>query len=71
LTIGAPLESPPKAPGGPIDIEAEVVELGLLLPRGQALALEAAAHRRGLTTGQLLRHLLRDFLATSERSNGP
>ena len=71
LTMGVPPEGPPGPPGGPISLdEAGVVELGLLLPRGQAAALEAAAHRRGLTAGQLLRCLLRDFLATSERSRG-
>jgi hypothetical protein len=63
-------ESPPSAPGGPTNFEAEVVELELLLPRSEMAALEAAAHRRCLTTGQLLRLLLCDFLATSERSRG-
>jgi hypothetical protein len=71
LTMSVPPDSPPGAPEGATDLdEAGVVELGLLLPGGQAAALEAAAHRCGLTTGQLLRRLLRDFLATSERSRG-
>ena len=39
-------------------IDDEVVELALLLPRWQAEALEDAAHRRGLTTGQLLRKMI-------------
>ena len=39
-------------------IDAEVVELALLLPRWQALALENAAHQRGLSAGQMLRKLI-------------
>ncbi|HKA06382.1 MAG TPA: hypothetical protein VKD71_03935 [Gemmataceae bacterium] len=39
-------------------IDHEVVELALLLPRWQAEALEDAAHRRGLTTGQMLRRMI-------------
>ena len=50
------------AVGGIARPGAEVVELGLLLPAWQAGALEAAAHRRGLTAGQLARLLIRDFL---------
>ena len=41
---------------------AEVVEVHLLLPARQASALEAAAHQQGLTTGQLIRRLVRGFL---------
>jgi hypothetical protein len=43
--------------------DGEVVELTLLLPPGQAAALETAARQRGLTTAQLARQLVRDFLA--------
>jgi hypothetical protein len=39
-----------------------VVEVNLLLHAGQVAALEAAAHRRGLTAGQMVRRLVRDFL---------
>lgn len=39
-------------------LDQEVVELALLLPRWQAEALEEAAHRRGLTAGQMLRRLV-------------
>ena len=41
----------------------EVVELQLLLPRWQALALEAAAHNRGMTSGQILRRVITDLFA--------
>jgi hypothetical protein len=41
---------------------AEVVEVGLLLPASEAAALEAAACRRGLTVGQAVRRLIRDFV---------
>ena len=50
------------APGGIARPCGEVVELGLLLTAWQAGALEAAAHGRGLTAGQLARLLIRDFL---------
>jgi len=40
----------------------DVTELALLLPAGQARALEREARRRGLTVGQLLRSLVADCL---------
>lgn len=43
--------------------DQEVVEFPLLLPRWQALELEAAASRRGMTTGQMIRRLLGEMLA--------
>lgn len=43
--------------------DQEVVELPLLLPRWQALELEAVARERGMTTGQMLRRVIRDLLA--------
>jgi hypothetical protein len=43
--------------------DQEVVELPLLLPRWQALELEIAARERGMTTGQMLRRVIRDLLA--------
>jgi hypothetical protein len=45
--------------------DQEVVELPLLLPRRQAEALEAAARRRGLTTGQMLRRVIADLFGDS------
>ena len=41
--------------------DMDVVELPLLLPRWQAQALEAAASRRGMTTGQILRRVIGDL----------
>lgn len=43
--------------------DQEVVELPLLLPRWQAVELEAAASRRGMTTGQMLRRFIGELLA--------
>jgi hypothetical protein len=48
--------------------DGDMVEWTLFLPRQQALALEAAAHDRGLTVGQLLRRLIHDF-ADHEQAN--
>jgi hypothetical protein len=44
--------------------DQEVVELPLLLPRWQAIELEAAARRRGMTTGQMIRRVLGELLAS-------
>jgi hypothetical protein len=41
----------------------ECVELPLLLPAWQLAALGKEAARRGLTVGQFLRRLIRDWLA--------
>jgi hypothetical protein len=41
-----------------LQFDAEMVELALLLPRWQALALETAAKQRGLGAGQLLRRMI-------------
>jgi hypothetical protein len=62
LMIPGPPENPPRLSGDCTDRDAEVVELRLLLPTRQAAALEAAAHQRGLTVGQMIRRLLRDSL---------
>jgi hypothetical protein len=60
------------APEGLSALNGEVSELPLLLPAGDVLALEQEARRRGLTVGQLLRRLVRDFLREpdSERQRG-
>lgn len=47
-------------------IDADVVELALLLPRWQAEALEEAAYKRGLTAGQMLRKLIGTQLRSAE-----
>jgi len=44
--------------------DQEVVELALLLPLWQAMQLEAAASRRGMTTGQMLRRVIGELLAS-------
>lgn len=44
----------------------DVVELALLLPGNQAAALEAVAFQRGLTTGEMVRRLVREFLAAQQ-----
>ena len=43
--------------------EFDVIELPILLPEWQVTALEAAAHERGMTIGQLLRRLFADLFA--------
>jgi hypothetical protein len=48
--------------------EAEVIEVPLLLSGWQMSALEWAAHSHGLTTGEMVRQLLRDFLAAADRA---
>ena len=42
--------------------DTDVVEIPILLPGWQAMALEDAAHLQGLTVGEMLRHLLADVL---------
>lgn len=44
-------------------LEEDVVELPLLLPGWQVSKLETVAHQRGMTAAEMVRHLLRDFLA--------
>jgi hypothetical protein len=48
---------------GPDLHDTEVVEVPLLLPGWQISALETAAHDCGLTAAEMVRHLLRDFIA--------
>lgn len=49
-------------------LSRSAVELPLLVPSGEAAALEAAADERGLTVAQLARQLICDFLG---RTSGP
>ena len=46
-------------------IDNEVVELALLLPRWQAVALENAAHEQGISTAQMLRKLINSTIRNS------
>jgi len=43
-------------------VEEDVVEIPLLLPGWQVSALATAAHARGLTAGEMVRTLLREFI---------
>ena len=47
--------------------DGDMAELTLLLPGWEARRLEAAAHRRGLTTAQMLRRLIRNCTAADDR----
>jgi hypothetical protein len=47
---------------GPLLDREDVVEIPLLLQGWQMTALETAAHSRGLTAGEMVRDVLRDFL---------
>ncbi len=60
-TMSTPTFAPPPVAGEATRSDMEVVELPLLLPRWQAQALEAAASRRGMTTGQILRKVIGDL----------
>jgi hypothetical protein len=46
----------------------DVAEISLLLPGWQLSVLEDAARSRGLTFGQLVRRLLRDFIHRHDHS---
>jgi hypothetical protein len=39
-----------------------------LLPRWQAMALEAAASSRGMTTGQMLRRVITDLFGNAQEN---
>jgi hypothetical protein len=52
------------SPEGPPD----VAEVSLLLPGWQLEALECAAEARGMTSAQLVRRLLREFINRQEDS---
>jgi hypothetical protein len=42
-------------------LDNDMVELSVLLTRQQAVPLEREASRRGLTAGQMIRSLIRNF----------
>jgi hypothetical protein len=65
----------PEQPKGPAKdrftgADGEVIELPVLLPRGPAARLERLAAARGLTLGQLVRLVLRDYLACQAADAG-
>jgi hypothetical protein len=66
---GCPIES------RTCSLDAEIAELSLLLPAGQAAQMERLALSRDLTLGQLIRVVIRDYLAdrdvTGPVSNRP
>ena len=49
-----------------LEVPPEVAEITLLLPGWQLTALENAAEARGMTSAQLVRRLLRDFILRQE-----
>ena len=46
---------------------SEVVEIPLLLSIGQVSALESVAHQRGLTAGEMVRQVIREFIVNSKK----
>jgi len=57
------------SPEGRGVLEADVVEIPLLLPAGEVSALETAAHDQGLTAAEMVRCVLRDFIARLPQQN--
>jgi hypothetical protein len=53
----------PLLPSDHAGVDAEIVEIPLLLPRWQILALESVAEERGLTTGQMIRRLIGETIS--------
>jgi len=53
-------------PDPSLEVPPEVAEISLLLPGWQLAALENAAEARGMTSAQLVRRLLRDFILRQE-----
>ncbi len=52
----------------PATLDSGIVEIPLLLPAWQAEVLEDAAHDRGLTAAEMVRQLLRSFIAERLRA---
>jgi hypothetical protein len=48
--------------------QSDVIELPILLPEWQVVALEEAAKDRGMTVGQLLRRLVADVFPLKQRT---
>ena len=64
LKTGYDPTGPAKGGGG----DPEIVELPLLLPRWQIQALETAARRQGITTGQMIRRVISQQLSSVAQS---
>jgi hypothetical protein len=48
--------------------DGEIVEMSLLLPAWQAVAVEAAAHSQGLTAAQMVRRMLQEYFCKTVHS---
>jgi hypothetical protein len=53
----------------PADLDHDLVELALVLPRWQVDHLAAAARNQGLTAGQAIRRLIRGYCADQGRTD--
>ncbi len=50
-------------------LDEEMIELSLLIPSSQAAPLEQEARRQGLSAGELVRGLIREFLLYQSLGN--
>jgi hypothetical protein len=62
-TLGYLPPMPSTLPTDSSGVDAEIVEIPLLLPRWQILALESVAEEHGLTTGQMLRRMIGETIS--------
>jgi hypothetical protein len=60
-----------EGPQRPVVVTGGVTELALLIPAGELAALEERARREGVTTGQLIRRILRASLADGTAPRRP
>jgi hypothetical protein len=58
-------------PEPPSTVNREVAEIVFCVPLAQVRALSEVASRLGLTTGQVLRRLIGDFLSRRPAGSGP
>jgi hypothetical protein len=49
-------------------IDSEIVEVPLLLPLWQVVALESAAEKRGMTTAQMLRKMIGELISNQPKN---
>jgi hypothetical protein len=50
-------------------LDSEMIEVALLLPRWQALALQAFAKQRGMSAGQMLRRIVNAAVGQTPTAN--